>query len=314
MDRVVRDSDGVSAVIMALVLTALMGMTAAVVDIGLLAHADRLTQNAADAAVLAGVQALPEDTTLAASRASAYASANGDPGDTVVINVVSTDAANDSLQVTVTREVPLLFAPILGIDTGQVTGQAVAQVGSVSSVAGLLPFGVECPVPPCFQFGDPVELKLMSGNNGNWHAIRLDGNGGNVFEQTIVNGSNSAPAIGNWINPEPGNMRGPTVDGIGQRLNGNTQTIDDVVVPPDGTGHRQILDPSSPRFVLIPFVTDFPNGNSAPVQVTGFGVFFLQGVTGQAGVLGTYIDSYIPGGSFGTYNPGLGSQIVHLIS
>ena len=308
------DQRGVAAVIMALTVVVLLGMTGAVVDIGILAHADRQTQNAADAGALAGVQALPGGTTTAVARATSFAETNGEVEDDVTASILSTDAPNDSISVTVTREVTFLFAGILGFGEGEVTGTAVAQVGSAGAANGLLPFGVECDPPPCYNYGDPVELKLISGNNGNWNAIRIDGNGANVYNDTIINGSNSAPSVGDWLSPEPGNMVGPTVDGITTRLGSNNQALLDIFSTPDSEGHVQILDYDSPRLAVVPFVTDFPNGNSGQVQVTGFGLFYLSGVTGQAGVQGIFVGGYIPNAVFEPFNGNNGAQLVRLIS
>ena len=58
-------------------MTVILGMAAAVVDVGAWYRTHRQMQNNADAAALAGATALPENTGQAASLATTYANRNG---------------------------------------------------------------------------------------------------------------------------------------------------------------------------------------------------------------------------------------------
>ena len=72
-----REERGQVVVLTVLFMTVMLGMAALVLDIGSWYRADRNTQSTADSAALAGAQALPDDTSQAASLASNYAAKNG---------------------------------------------------------------------------------------------------------------------------------------------------------------------------------------------------------------------------------------------
>ncbi len=71
-----RDESGQAFVFIAAILTALVGMSALVIDVGSWYQADRRLQTAADAAALAGAQELPLDQGAARSEALQYAQHN----------------------------------------------------------------------------------------------------------------------------------------------------------------------------------------------------------------------------------------------
>ena len=71
-------SDRGQATVLTLVfLVVLLGMAALVLDVGSWYRADRATQSAADAAALAGAQALPSSPSNAGALASQYTTKNG---------------------------------------------------------------------------------------------------------------------------------------------------------------------------------------------------------------------------------------------
>jgi Flp pilus assembly protein TadG len=309
--RLIDDQRGYTIVFFALGCTGLLGATAIAVDVGHLAEMRRQVQNAADAAALAGAARLPIDTNGADSLARTFASLNGRTGDVVTTSMLQTTVSNDTIEVRVNRTVPLFFARALGLTSSTTSATARAQVGSVGSTDGLMPFGVACPTPPCFTFGQRMELKLLNGSQGNYNPIRIDGSGASVYSATIVNGSSQPLSVGQWVNPEPGNMVGPTRDAITTRLAGDNRTFSQLVQT-DSSGRHQIVDRTSRRIVIIPFVTNFVNGNSSPVRVTGFGLFYMEGLGSGASVWGNFIDAFIPNGQFTAYNPSLGAQRVRL--
>src|SRR5581483_5221524 len=73
-----RDERGQSVVMAVVFMAALLGMSAAVLDLGSWFRADRRVQATADAAALAGAQALPSDPASARAIALDYAQRNGD--------------------------------------------------------------------------------------------------------------------------------------------------------------------------------------------------------------------------------------------
>ncbi len=201
---------------------------------------------------------------------------------------------------------------------------AAVQLGSLSGMAGVLPFGVEQPAGG-LVFGDTYCLKLTSGSadegacnspqNGNFHALDIDNTGSdsaNEYRDRVDGGSLTTVRVGEHINIASGNMAGPTQQGLGctglgGRLDGNAQTFDDVVEE-DATGAR-ILDWSSPRLGILPLVT-FPGGGEAVVQ--GFGLFFIDGCGSGAAVTGRYIETVVRGGEWGPYRATDGTHAIRI--
>ena len=126
-----------------LMLAVLLGMAAMTIDVGIYLHERRQLQNAADAAALAGAQELPSNPVQAEQEARDWAAQNGmDPGEIEEVTVESADAPNDTMSVTLRRNVGFFFARVLGLDQGPVSSKAKGQVGSLAGATGLVPFGV----------------------------------------------------------------------------------------------------------------------------------------------------------------------------
>ena len=136
-----RSDRGQATVLTVVFLVVLLGMAALVLDIGSWYRADRATQSTADAAALAGAQALPGDSATANSLALQYATKNGGLGSGGV-TFSSKIVANDTIKVTVKRAAPTFFAKIFGKNTVTVGSTATARSEGVSSVKYVAPIVV----------------------------------------------------------------------------------------------------------------------------------------------------------------------------
>jgi hypothetical protein len=96
---------------------------------------------AADAAALAGAKELPGNPTQARSVATSYATSNSKAGDT--ISALTPD--NNTLTVTISRNVSMLFAKVLGINSEAVSTHAKVEVGTAKSVPNIVPFVIPKP-------------------------------------------------------------------------------------------------------------------------------------------------------------------------
>src|SRR5207244_8786379 len=106
----------------------LLGLVSLSTDVGQLMSARRQLQNAADAAALAGAQRLPDYASVARTDAGIWAGKNGIASpDTVTTTVRTTSITDDTIQVTVTRNVPYAFARVLGFTSQDVTATATVQ-------------------------------------------------------------------------------------------------------------------------------------------------------------------------------------------
>ena len=102
----IKSKRGQAMILTLVFMTVILGMAAAVVDVGAWYRTHRQMQNNADAAALAGATALPESTGQAADLAVTYADRNGGgvTGSDVVFS--SKEVANDQIQVTLARRCP----------------------------------------------------------------------------------------------------------------------------------------------------------------------------------------------------------------
>ena len=136
-----RSDHGQATVLTVVFLVVLLGMAALVLDIGSWYRADRATQSTADAAALAGAQALPGDSATANTLALQYATKNGGLGSGGV-TFSSKIVANDTIKVTVKRPAPTFFAKIFGKNSVTVGSTATARSEGVSSVKYVAPIVV----------------------------------------------------------------------------------------------------------------------------------------------------------------------------
>lgn len=116
MSRIRHDERGQSLVLAVVFLTALLGMSAMVLDVGAWFRAQRAAQAAADAAALAGAQALPDNPATAESYALAYADKNGKglaPSD---IAFSDGEVPSDTISVNVRRDVSGFFSQFTSVN------------------------------------------------------------------------------------------------------------------------------------------------------------------------------------------------------
>jgi Putative Flp pilus-assembly TadE/G-like len=141
MKRRLYGQRGQALVITALLITALLGMATLVLDVGSWMRDQRDLQRVADAAALAGAQALPGSTSEASSLATAYASKNG--GFTLDSLTFSGKlVANDTISVHLSKDAPGFFAKIFGIDSVHVGAKASARTEGVNAVRWVAPIAV----------------------------------------------------------------------------------------------------------------------------------------------------------------------------
>ena len=118
-----------SLILAGLVMVAIVGIAAIVVDLGYARQRKRQVQSGADAAALAGVVELP-DSTAATTVARAYVTANGMNGAAATVNVPPTSGAHagDSscIEVIPTEAAPTFFGTIFNASSIAVSARAVA--------------------------------------------------------------------------------------------------------------------------------------------------------------------------------------------
>jgi Putative Flp pilus-assembly TadE/G-like len=163
--RRLRSEAGQAAALTAVFMTVLLGSCAAVLDVGAWFREDRDTQRVADAAALAGAQALPDDTGEAQALALEYADKNG--GGLLAGNVTfsTTNMPNDTIHTELTRPAPGFFAQLFGIESITVGSKAKARVGVPAAAKWVAPIVVSEKHPKlvcgCFGDDEPTQIDLV---------------------------------------------------------------------------------------------------------------------------------------------------------
>jgi Flp pilus assembly protein TadG len=205
-----RSTSGQAYVLTILFLVVLLGMAAAVLDVGSWYRAHRALQATVDAAALAGAQKLPESTGDASALASEYAAKNG--GGAMNITFSKSVVSNDTITVEGTRPAPGFFAKVFGVKTVTVRAHATARTGGITQAKYVVPIVVDekhpklqCDPNPC---SGETELKYqhLKGNgepdgSGNFGFINLTGESGtgtSELEKWITTGFDKYLGLGDY--------------------------------------------------------------------------------------------------------------------
>lgn len=260
------NNKGSISIILCIAMVVLLGFTAYTVDIGLIYIEKTKLCNAIDAAVLAASLELPQNPTNARVVAMDYISKNDVDPNGVVIGI---SADNKSIEIDGIRNVKHLFAPVIGIDSSNITGSAKAQIGPIKAVnGGIRPFAVEI---FNFSYGELVTLKEGAGDgyHGNYGVVALGGYGSSVFKANALYGYPGTLSVGEYIDTEPGNMAGAT-NAIKNYINSEASTFN--------TFTRESI-----RLWTIPIVDSLAVYGRSSVEIVGFAEFYVEDVVGNSG-------------------------------
>ncbi len=303
LSKNLKSESGSAIIIFALCLAVLLGSCALVIDFGRIVYKKTFISNAADAAALAGAQELIFDIDNAEAVARSYLQANGvDPLDAEV-EVYDSDT---KIRVTVNSEVNYYFARILGYNEGNVQATGVAMCAPVIGVyEGVRPFAIE---KQTLEFGLQYTLKEGGGDgyDGNYGALALSGNGARTYVNNIVNGYDGQMRVGDFVETEPGNMSGPTAQGVNTLIGRCTHT------PP--CTHNN-YDSNCPRIITVIMVDTLEVNGRDEVVIAGFARFYLEEVTGSGSesiVTGRFLKT-IMSGELGDIEEDFGLKGVKLI-
>lgn len=290
-------------VLLAVMLPALLGATALSVDIALFYFEWAVLQKAADAAALAGASQLPANPTQAISTASSYATTNGVTS--AEITSVTVGATNQTVTVTLTRNVPYYFGRLVGLTQSPVMASATAGVVTSGAAFGMVPVGIDSRTT--YTYGQPITL--FQGNNppgtwgpGNWGALSLGGSGADNFANNVINGYQGTVSVGDLITTETGQMTGPVKTSFDTRISMGEAS------DPSGTFSSHTL--GDVRVATVPMV-NFANINgNSQVPVVGFAEVWLTSVDNKLDINAVFIQQISQGGrpnagatNYGAYHP-----------
>jgi len=216
VNGLVRNQRGQSLVLAVVALVSLLGMAALVLDVGSWYRAKRSLQSSADAAALAGAQALPDAPSSGTSLAQTYATKNVPDLATKDVSVSSNIVPNDRITVHVTRPSPGFFAKLLGVDSVQVGATATAQSEGMAQARYVAPITVRnthpmLAGPGCPCYGPDNETSIPLGKNGapgSFAMLDLTGDstgttGASTLADWIVNGYDHYLPLGGYYS-DPG--------------------------------------------------------------------------------------------------------------
>ena len=194
MSRRLQNEHGQSVLITVFFLAVVLGATALTLDVSDWYREQRQAQATADAAALAGAQALPNDPSQAMTLAQQYANQNGGGVAAADITLRNDYVPNDTVQVHVTRSAPGFFAKLFSIASVNVSATAAARADVPEQVTGAAPIVVNKLHPmlsgpgcPCFHQETTLPLS-KTGAPGAFGLVTLD-----------PNASHGTPLTADWI-------------------------------------------------------------------------------------------------------------------
>jgi Flp pilus assembly protein TadG len=200
--RRVQSESGQAMILTVLFLTVLIGAVAVTLDVGTWYREQRQAQATADAAALAGAQALPTDPAQALDLTQQYATANGGGVAAADITFRNDYAPNDTVVVNVHRTAPGFFAKLFSISSVTVHASAAARAGVPYQVSGAAPIVVNKLHPmlsgpgcPCFH----AETTLPLGKDSGSGPSGLGAPGAFGLVNLDPSASNGVPDLADWI-------------------------------------------------------------------------------------------------------------------
>ena len=305
--NVKRNQRGQAIVITVLMLTALLGLAALVLDVGSWFRAHRSLQATADAAALAGAQALPDDPGTANSLASNYAAKNQSGLQGVTITMSQQYVANDTIKVHVQKPAEGFFSKIFGVDSVNEGASATARTEGMKSALYVAPIVVNQQHPmlnncggPCFGSGYQTTIPVgQTGAPGAFGLVNLD---------PSSNGTTGASTLADWIK-----------NGFDKYLDIGSYASD----PGVKFNSNQIQDAMTARIgteMLFPvYDTLTGNGANAQYHIIGWVGFYVTGIDKQgnngnvSGYFTRVIWTGIQASSAGGGGPNLGARAVQLV-
>ncbi len=313
--------------VVAILLVALCGIAALAIDAGVLEGSRTSAQRAADAGALAGAftfitNPLAPQPTTAQDHAVAAATRNQilDQGVAAGEVNVSVNVGARLVTVDVARTTPTFFARVYGFNNVAVGARGVAQAspfstGSACSKPWFVPNTVLAGEPTCdacaaghvfIQNGAVTswamtflgqQFTIKPGNPqqslapGQFYAVRVaDSQGGNDYRENIATCTTQVLYCQNLYPVEPGNMIGPTLQGVRDLMGPNPDTYVSLghYARSDGTvgdtSRQLIVAPvwdacNMPGF--CPGGTPPDMGATLQIPVVGFALLFLEGMQGN---------------------------------
>jgi putative Flp pilus-assembly TadE/G-like protein len=305
-------------------MVSLLGVSGMVLDLGNAYVQRRAVQNEADAAALAGADAIPNGGYAAA--AQQMAAKNGRPGDQVSVQFTGPD----TVTVKVSRTAPTFLLKVFGKSSIPVSATAVARIEALAAVHGhVSPYAVTV---DAYANGTGTTLfkESQPGAYGTIDLPTTDNTSGGSCTGNTNKGtpSNISPelsdqlpagelVVGGCLSVKSGASQ-PSGNVVNQIPPGNnlmSQDLQDL-----GNGQYQVIPQSwtdsnglPPRLMYIPIVQTLPSGNGS-ATIISFAWFYMTSATGGGSGLtinGRWVTLQLPPtGNTTNYVPGAIGQVL----
>ncbi len=309
---------GGTLVMVVVFMVALFGMAALAIDVGNMYTQRHRIQEAIDSAALASVRswAAAVASTEVIATAQNFAMMNGaaqadiqtvEPGywvlatRTFVGPLSSLPAplpagAAAAVRVTARKTVRMSFAAIVGFREMSPRLEAIAIASLAKSAIRVVPWAMcfdNVPKIPCTLVTlkwSSVDYSLTNScrdvmGRSQHGALSLGQPGADNYRDNIINGYPGILRVGDCVLTEPGDMNGPTTQGLEARLQG--------LPPYTCTANPQSEPPNNKRLAIVPAITSLQLNGRAQVCITGFYVVVLDDIDYATGAVnGRYLYTY----------------------
>jgi len=141
---------------------------------------------------------------------------------------------------------------------------------------------------------NPSGIPSLQQESGHFFALALDGNGGTVYRDTIADGSRNPFRIGDAATLEPGNMVGPTRQGVNELIGADPTSRWNATAGLPESNQFRAGDGSwmnSPRVVRIPIYDPEValNQGRKTMVIASFAGFWIESIGTQGTVIGRYV-------------------------
>jgi hypothetical protein len=305
-------------------MVSLLGVSGMVLDLGNGYVQRRAVQNEADAAAIAGADAIPSGNVTSA--ANLMAAKNGRSGDAVTVAL----SGNDTVTVTVRRTAPTFFLRVFGRSSLPVSATAVARIEALGAVKGhVSPYAVTVAAyangtgTTLFKESQPgaygtIDLPTTDNTTGGSCAGNTNkGTPSNIGPELSDNLAAGTLMIGGCLSVKSGASQ-PSANIVNNIPPSNNQMSQDL--QPLGNGQSQVIpqtwdDPNGlpPRLMYIPIVQTLPSGNGS-TTILSCAWFYMTSATGGGSGLtinGQWVTLQLPPtGDTVQYQPGVIGQVL----
>lgn len=267
--KLIKEENGGSIVIVALLMVVMIGMAGLVIDMGILYKTKSSLSKTVNTAVLSGSQELLNSESSVKEVVEKILIAEDEEQSLKEINI-STESLY-RLNVVLEKEEPLYFLKLFNLNSMKISSSATAELVTMSRAVGAVPLGIDENIP--LEYMKEYSLKVDSGDSeyGNFGILALSGPGAMLYEQDLRNGYQSEIRVGDVISTETGNVSGKTRDAVNYRISSSPYLEDDIT-------HRD-----NPRIILVLVYQPYEvSANQLKqVKITGFAYFYIKSPMGN---------------------------------